>query len=252
MKVIDLNCDMGELQPGQSENNDADIMPYVSSCNVAYGFYSSAGPLLLSRTIQAAMAAGVSIGAHPSYKDPENFGRVSVQVDREVLMKELRYQVMAVKNVAESMGGWLNHVKPHGALYHDIAQDAELAADFVQLMRQIDPELKIYLMAGTPAIEVCRAEGMTPVAEGFADRQYLRPDRLQSRAEPGAVLQDPDRIRAQVDDLCAGQVRTADGVLHPVEVASICLHSDTPGAVALAKLIHEHLEHKHVHIAAIR
>ncbi|MEM0998999.1 MAG: 5-oxoprolinase subunit PxpA [Bacteroidota bacterium] len=248
--TLDLNCDLGELKPGASRNFDAELMPYLSSCNVACGFHSG-NPELMEQTMRAALAHGVQIGAHPSYNDRENFGRASVTVPRSVLLAELRYQIAAAKGMAESLGAQLHHVKPHGALYNDLAHDRKLAADFIGLVQEIDPKLKIYLLAGSPAIAVCRVADMVAVAEGFADRRYQQQDRLRSRQYPDAVLHEAAAITAQIDDFLAGQVRTAEGEVCKIAVESICLHSDTPDAVRLGKSIHDHLRQKNVHIAAV-
>lgn len=251
MKSIDLNCDMGELKPGQNRNWDAEIMPFISSCNVACGFHSG-NPALMERTIQTAIAEGVKIGAHPSYNDREGFGRVSVQVERSVLLAELRYQVAAVKGVVESFGERLHHVKPHGALYNDMVKDLDLAADVVGLVKEIDPDLRVYTLANSGVVEVCRTLGMQAVNEAFADRRYAQVDRLMSRKMEGAVLENAAEIRAQVGDFLKGGVRLGTGEISALTVESICLHSDTPGAVDLGKMIHAYLMEHGIDIAAIR
>lgn len=250
MKTIDLNCDMGELKPGQSTNFDAGILPYVSSCNIACGFHSGT-PLLMEQTILAAIKHGVKIGAHPSYQDRENFGRVSLKLDRKVLLAEIRYQISALIGMVESFGHRLNHVKAHGALYNDMADDEKLARDFVSLVRQIDPALKIYALAGSCVIDICRSEGMTPVNEGFADRRYERADQLRSRQFEDAVLHTPKEITHQIDQFLAGKIETVSGQKSKIEIETLCLHSDTPGAVQLGKMIHDHLKQNHVRIAPI-
>ena len=122
MKTIDLNCDMGELKDGQERNFDEEIMPFISSTNIACGFHSGS-PVLIEKTIRSALKHGVKIGAHPSYNDRENFGRKSLKVAPSILISELRYQISALKGMVESLGGRLHHVKPHGALYNDLVKD---------------------------------------------------------------------------------------------------------------------------------
>lgn len=250
MKKLDLNCDMGELKEGQIRNYDAEIMPYISSCNIACGFHSGS-PALIGATIEAAIRENVCIGAHPSYNDWENFGRKSVQVDRAILLMELRYQIAAVKGMAESLGHSLHHVKPHGALYNDMVQDVHLARDVVELVKEIDPKLKIYTLAGSPVVEICRAAGMVPVQEGFADRAYENPHQLRNRAYADAVFKGTDTICARIDDFLAGKLETIHGETGNIQVDTICLHSDTPGAVELGKAIHDHLQKNNVRITAI-
>ena len=249
MKSIDLNCDLGELMPGKTENYDGAIMPFISSCNIACGFHSG-NPALMEKTIRLAAKHGVRIGAHPSYNDRENFGRLSMNVDRQVLLAELRYQISALKGMVESLGHTLNHVKAHGALYNDMNLDEGLASDYVRLVKSIDPQLRILAMAGSHVIDCCRSEGISYIREGFADRRYDAADQLRSRKHPDAVLKDPEQVLAQVEQFLQGRVVLASGESAEVAVDSICLHSDTPGAVELSGRIYNHLKAKHVDIAA--
>lgn len=246
---LDLNCDMGEQWPGRSDELDAAILPFVTSCNIACGFHSG-HPAGIERTIRAAAEQGVAIGAHPSYNDRENFGRVRVVVDREQLLAELRYQIAALKGMVESFGQRLQHVKPHGALYHDLLTDPELAREFVGLVKSLDPGLRIVGLAHGSLEAACAEEGMRYVHEGFADRRYESRDRLRSRRFPDAVLHEPRAILTQVADFLQGKVRTLSGETFPIRVETLCLHSDTEGAVALSRRIHEYLRERHVHLSA--
>ncbi|MEM1216153.1 MAG: 5-oxoprolinase subunit PxpA [Bacteroidota bacterium] len=248
---IDLNCDTGELLPGQNHNFDADLMPYLSSCNVACGFHSGT-PWVMEQTIRAALAAGVAVGAHPSYADRTNFGRVSVAEKLNVLRAQWRYQISAVKGMVESLGGQLAHVKPHGALYNDLAKNERLATAFVEVVKSIDPNLKIMVLAHSLAIDCCLAQGMQPIREGFADRRYVAVNALQSRQQEDAVLHRIKAVLNQVNGFLKGEVTLASGDIVPVQIESICLHSDTPGAVMLSHQIHACLCTHGVNIAAGR
>lgn len=250
MKKIDLNCDMGELKAGQARNYDSEIMPYISSCNIACGFHSGT-PLLMSQTIQTAIEHRVKIGAHPSYNDRANFGRLSVKVEREVLLAELCYQISALKGMVERFGERLHHVKAHGALYNDMVKDNRLAADFVLLVKSIDPELKILALAHTNVIDYCKKYGLQSIQEGFADRKYQHPTQLRSRQLDGAVLHEKAAVLAQIQDFLIGKVRIFDGTTFPIQVDSICLHSDTLGAVELSKSIYKYLKAQDVEISAM-
>jgi len=238
MKKIDLNCDMAELVPGYSTNFDSEIMPYISSCNIACGFHSG-NPVIIKSSIQSAISHGVKIGAHPSYNDSENFGRKSIQVDLKVLLAELRYQISAVKGSAESLGGKLNHVKPHGALYNDIAKDSNLAIAIVKLIKEIDPRLKIYGLAESHMKNACKEYKMEFVAEGFADRRYQKRAELRSRSLEGAVISKISEVVKQLDLFSKGKVELHDGKIEDLRVETLCLHSDTEGAVQLSKTIHD-------------
>lgn len=250
MKTIDLNCDMGELKPGQMQIFDEKIMPYISSCNIACGFHSGS-PEIMERTIQLAIKNGVAIGAHPSYNDHKNFGRLSISIEPEQLMAELKYQICALKGMAESHNQKLMHVKPHGALYNDLAKDRELSERFVGLIKSIDPNLKIFALAHSQLTEACKQEAMSCVNEGFADRRYEKLSQLRNRKFEDAVIYKPKEVLAQIHDFLNGKIRLYNKEIHAIKIDSLCLHSDTEGAVALSRTIHEYLKNNDVNIAAI-
>ncbi len=250
MNTIDLNCDMGELKSGQLKNYDAEIMPYISSCNVACGFHSGR-PEIIEQTIRAALRHGVEVGAHPSYNDREHFGRQSMDTPINILMAELRYQINAIKGMVESMGGKLNHIKPHGALYNDMAADRSLSDRFVALVKEIDPGIKVFALAHSHLVEACKAGGIKWVSEGFADRRYQKVNQLRSRQLEGSVLHDPADVLRQIDGFLENRVVLHDGSSEEITIQSLCLHSDTQGAVALSKIIHEHLKANAVNITAL-
>jgi len=250
MKSIDLNCDMGELKSDQEKNFDDQIMPYISSCNIACGFHSGS-PELIEKTIKSALAHQVKIGAHPSYNDRENFGRKSLDVPIPKLMSELRYQICAVKGMVESFGQKLNHVKPHGALYNDMVANESLAEAVVQLIKEIDPNLKIFGLAHSHVMDICKKNGVQSVQEGFADRRYQKVNQLRSRSLEGAVLHETEEVLKQMELFTKGKVNTWEGEEQEIEVHSICLHSDTKGAVALSKSIYNFFVEKKIRIAAV-
>ena len=244
---IDLNCDMGELLPGKSTNFDQEIMPYITSCNVACGFHSGI-PVIIENTIVSASAYTVKIGAHPSYNDREHFGRVSVDYDLNILLPELRYQICAVKGMVESMGGRLHHVKPHGALYNDMVQDEKLAQSVIQLVKSIDPSLKIYGLAHSQVIDICKSEDMQAVNEGFADRRYQKQQQLRSRTLDDAVIHETEDVLSQIDNFINGRVALYSKETSPISIESICLHSDTRGAVQLCQKIYQFIKDKDIAI----
>lgn len=250
MKTIDLNCDMGELKSGQIKNFDSEIMPYISSCNIACGFHSGS-PQLIEDTIKSAMSNQVKIGAHPSYNDRENFGRISIEVEPSILMAELRYQICALKGMVESYGATLHHVKPHGALYNDLAKKEVLANHFVRLVKTIDPRMKIFALAHSVLIEACKKHGMQFVNEGFADRKYEQVNELRSRQVDGAVIHEKEEVLDQINSFLTGKVSLHNLEIHDINVESICLHSDTQGAVELCQTIYQFLKEQDVEIAAI-
>lgn len=245
MKKVDLNCDMAEVMPGRHKNFDAEIMPFISSCNVACGFHSG-NPVIISKTIRSAIRYNVKIGAHPSYNDPENFGRKSMLVDLDILIPELRYQICAIKGIVESLGSELHHVKPHGALYNDMAQNASLADAFVTLVKTINPKLRIYGLSGSILSKICADHGMNFIREGFADRRYETKNKLRSRNLEESVLTDTGEVKKQINLFSQGKVMLHSGVIKNLEIDSLCLHSDTEGAVQLSKVINSFLLEKEI------
>ena len=239
-KSMDLNCDMGELLPNQTTNFDAEMMPFITSCNIACGFHSG-NPLIIEKTIKAALKHKVNIGVHPSYNDRKNFGRISVDVSMETLLAELRYQIFAVKGMVESLGGKLTHVKPHGALYNDMVNDAALAKAVVLLIKSIDSELKIFTLVNSQVVDICESEGMKVMREGFADRCYQHVNQLRSRSLKDAVIHDTKTVLKQVEGFLNNKVALWDSSVCDIEVDTICLHSDTKGAVELSEEIYNYV-----------
>ncbi len=245
MKRIDLNCDMGELLPGESNNFDQEIMPYISSCNIACGFHSGT-PAIIESTIKSALKHNVKIGAHPSYNDKENFGRKSLSIQWDQLMPELKYQIYAIKGMVENNGGKLYHVKAHGALYNDMVKDKKLAHNFIQLVYSIDPELKIYALANSIVLDLCKEYRVVGIHEAFADRKYQGRTALRSRKLEGAILEKKEDVLLQINNLINNEIELYSGEIQTLKVDSICLHSDTRGAVDLSKLIFEYLKEKNI------
>lgn len=249
MQSIDLNCDMGELKPGKDVNFDQEIIPYISSANIACGFHSG-DPQMIEQTIRLALRHDVAIGAHPSYDDRAHFGRRSLDIEVNTLMAQIRYQICAVQGICESLGGRLAHIKPHGALYNDMSQSATLSLSLIELIHSIDPSLKVFALAHSQMFHLCKANDINVVAEGFADRRYQSIDALRSRSLDGAVLHNEDDVLDQVTSLLDGKVMLHDKTTSAINVQSICLHSDTQGAAELSKKIYHHVQSLNVEIAA--
>ncbi len=247
MARIDLNCDMAELHPATKANHDDEIMPYISSCNISCGFHSG-NPALIEKTIRSAIFHKRKIGAHPSYDDAKHFGRSSIAVDPAVLFAQLRYQVAAIKGMVESLGSKLNHVKPHGALYNDMMANSIMSKAFVRMIKELDPKLEVYGLAGSEMKKVCEQLKVKFVSEAFADRRYQSKTELRSRDLEDSVIHEPDDVLRQVDFLLSGKVQLFSSEMKDIEVETICLHSDTRGALALCKLINQHLQSRGIEI----
>ena len=241
LNIIDLNCDVGEV----SREVDDAILPYVTSCNVCCGAHAGA-PKLIEGTIGEALQTGVKVGAHPSWPDRENFGRESMAIPLEELVISLREQILFVKELTGSLGGEIRHVKPHGALYHDVLRNQQLAKAFVKLVASIDSKLAIYGQADSTLEDLCQRNQIRFVHEAFGDRRYEDRDTLRLREHNEALIVEEEDFRQQMNQLTSGGVIDYHGRKHKLTVETICLHSDTPNAVNFARLAHEIIKPKTV------
>ncbi|HKK79729.1 MAG TPA: 5-oxoprolinase subunit PxpA [Phaeodactylibacter sp.] len=237
---IDINCDLGESTHQCPLPDQAALFPYLSSCNIACGFHGG-DPLFIEQAIRQAIAHGLRIGAHPSYPDRLNFGRKPMPLPPERLQAEVRYQVAALKGMVESLGGRLSYVKPHGALYNQMAFDEPTARPVLAAVKEIDTDLALMGLAGSPLQKWAASAGLRFIAEAFADRRYTKHGRLASRAREGAVLLSPEVVVEQAHRIITGQpVATLDGASITIQADSLCLHGDHPQAIAIAQAINTH------------
>src|SRR5690606_23476847 len=249
---IDLNADVGESVGPVATGDDAAILRVVSSANVACRFHAG-DARTARRTCRLAAAAGVTVGAHVSYRDRAGFGRRFLDVEPDELTDEVIYQIGALQAVAAAEGTAVRYVKPHGALYHAITHHRAQARAVVAAVRTVDPDLPLLLLPGTVVEEEARRAGLRPVTEAFADRAYQPDGALVPRTQPGAVVTDPDRVAARVLRLATESVVEAvDGSTVPVRAESICVHGDTPGAVAIATEVRAALDAAGVRVAGFR
>jgi UPF0271 protein len=248
--MIDLNSDLGENVSSRIVSDDAAMLELVSSANVSCGFHAGndAG---IRETLAAAVRQDVVIGAHPSYRDYENFGRTEMDVDSAILQADVEFQLGALMGLASAVGGSVRYVKPHGALYNTIAHDPRQAADVVAAIRAIDPTLVLLGLSGGVVLDIASKAGLAVASEAFADRSYRPDGQLVSRAHEGAVLHDPavvaERMARLVDD---GVIRAIDGTDVRIDAQSICVHGDSPGSVAMAAEIKRMLQHNGISITA--
>ena len=247
---MDLNSDLGESFGAWTMGDDAAMLDIVSSANVACGFHAG-DPAGMLTTLRAAKARGVVVGAHVAYRDLAGFGRRNMDVASSDLVADVIYQIGALQGLARAAGTTVKYVKPHGALYNTIAQDKRQAMDVITAMKAIDPSLVLMALAGAPLIGWARDAGLTVVAEAFADRGYTPQGTLVSRREPGAVLHDEQLIAQRMLTLVReGVIEAVDGSMVRVEADSICVHGDSPGAVAIARNIRQRFEQEGVQIAS--
>jgi 5-oxoprolinase (ATP-hydrolysing) subunit A len=239
---IDLNSDIGESLGPWPMGRDAELIPLVSSVSIACGFHAG-DPLVMERTVGLALAAGVSLGAHPGYPDLIGFGRRDLAMASDELEAAVLYQVAALAGIARAHGAELRHVKAHGALYNHAAVEPAVAEPVARAVRRFSPELVLLGPPGSALLEAGQAEGLPVAAEGFADRAYEPDGTLRSRRLEGALLDDPAAAAEQAVSMVRdGVVRATDGSMVRMRIASLCIHGDTPNAPAIARAVRAALE----------
>ena len=248
MARIDLNSDLGESFGVWTPGDDAAMFPLVTSANLACGFHAG-DPLTMLAACLAAVANGVAIGAHPSYRDLAGFGRRDMDVPPEHLHADVLYQVSALAGLAAHAGGAVRYVKPHGALYNRIAVDLEVAEVIADVARGAG--LPVLGLPGSAIETACRQAGVRFVPEAFADRGYLADGTLVPRELAGALITDPEHVAARVVRMVVdGTIEAVDGTELAVRPASVCVHGDTAGAVAIARAVRAALDTAGIEIAA--
>lgn len=247
---IDLNADVGEAPaPGMGE--DDALIPLVTSVNIACGAHAG-DARTIERTVALALAAGAAIGAHPGYADRAGFGRRDMAVSPEDLEAWVVEQVGAVAAIVLAAGGRLRHVKAHGALYNRAATDPGTAAAVALAVRRCGPELVLVGLAGSAILDAGREAGLRVVAEAFPDRAYEPDGTLRSRALPGAVMTDSAAIAARAVRMARdGVVIAADGSTVALRTETLCLHGDSPGAVAHARAVRAALAEAGIEVLAV-
>ena len=242
---VDLNADLGEGAP-----DDTELLALVTSANIACGGHAG-DARLMQATVRAALAQGVAIGAHPSYVDREHFGRREMQLDPDQVRAEVLCQVGALAALVRAAGGRLHHVKPHGALYNQAARDPALADAIAGAVRDIDPGLAIYGLAGGELLRAAERAGLRAVAEVFADRGYRADGSLVPRSQPGALIDDTGEAVARTLRMVQeGVVQAVTGEAVPLRAQTVCLHGDGPHALAFARALHAALRDAGVQLRA--
>ena len=253
VKIIDLNCDMGESFGAYRLGMDEEMLPFISSANVACGFHAG-DPLVMRRTVRLAKEHGIAIGAHPGFPDLLGFGRRKMDCSYEEISDYLTYQIGALQAFCQAEGTSLHHVKPHGALYNMAATDPKLTQVIAEAIHRTNPQLLLVILAGPRAEEmskVAQDAGVRTIFEAFPDRAYTENGELLSRKLPGAVIHNPEEVATRALRMAEeGQVVTTCGKVIPLKVHSLCVHGDTPNSVALAAAIRQRLEDKIITVRA--
>jgi len=249
MRSIDLNCDIGE---GMS--NDRALMKYVSSVNIACGYHAG-NKGIMQQTVEWALENNCAIGAHPSYPDTENFGRLDI-LDKTVSRAELpgliADQIELLEEVCREAGTSLHHIKPHGALYNRAAVDEEVSAIICRVIRNFNPDLILYGLSGSVTKKIAEIQDVKFVNEVFADRTYLDDGRLTPRTEAGSLIEDQDSSLHQVLQMILEHtVTSVRGKRIPLEAETICIHGDGAHALEFAAFIHQALNERGIEIRSV-
>ena len=239
---VDINCDMGESYGAYQIGADAEVMPYITSANIACGFHGG-DPAVMRATVTAAIKANVAIGAHPGLPDLVGFGRRTMQISPEEAYDMAVYQVGALLGFVRAAGAELRHVKPHGALYNMAAAQPALATAIARAVRDVDARLILYGLAGSQLLTAARDAGIAAASEVFADRNYLPDGALVPRQRPDAMVHDVnDAVGRAVRMVREGKVKDVEGNDIAIHADTICVHGDGPNAAAMARALREGLE----------
>ena len=246
---VDLNSDLGESFGAYTIGNDGQVVPVVSSVNVACGMHAG-DPGVMRATVALAARHGVAVGAHPGYPDLQGFGRRDMALSPQEVYDCVLYQIGALGAFCRAAGVELHHVKPHGQLYNRAARDRTAADAVAAAVRDYDASLVLVGLAGSELVAAGRGAGLHCAEEFFADRAYACDGTLVPRSKPGAVVADEEAaIERTVRAVTAGSVRAIDGTEVPVRADTVCVHGDNPHALAFARALRSALEARGVAVA---
>ncbi|MCU0293450.1 MAG: LamB/YcsF family protein [Thermoanaerobaculaceae bacterium] len=249
-RFIDVNLDAGERPEALADGSEAALLALVSSVNVACGGHAG-DEGTMAATLAAARHLGVACGAHPGYPDRAGFGRSTVAMTPDEIAACVAGQIGALDRVAAGLGIRLAHVKPHGALYNDTARDPAIAAAVARGAAPWRGRVRLVGLAESPCLEVYRAAGFEALAEAFAERRYEPDGTLRARRFPDAVIHDPEEAAAQaVRVACRGEVVAVDGSMLRLRAETVCIHSDSPAALAVARAVRQALQAAGVTVTA--
>ncbi len=246
LATVDLNCDLGESFGAWTLGQDAEIMPLITSANVACGFHAG-DPGVMRQTVRLALARGVAIGAHPGLPDLAGFGRRNMDISPAEAFEMTVYQLGALAAVARAEGGRLRHLKPHGALYNLAATNARLAESIAEAVYKVQPELTLYGLAGSELTRAGEKIGLLTAHEVFADRTYQANGTLTPRRQPDALITDADvAIQQVIKMITEGKVRAQSGGEVAIRADTVCLHGDGPHALDFARRLRAALAAAHI------
>ena len=239
---VDINCDLGESYGAYTIGNDEELMPHITSANIACGFHAG-DPMTIAKTVRLTGKCNVAVGAHPSFPDLMGFGRRDMQLTSEETRNYTIYQIGALQGFAKTDGRGLQHVKPHGALYNMAANEKETSKAIVAATKALDEDLIIFAPQKSVLAEVAKKAGLRVAYEFFADRAYNRDGSLVPRKETNAVIHEAQKVvERTIRAVMEGIVTTYGGELLKIdEVHTVCVHGDTPNAITLVRALRKGL-----------
>jgi 5-oxoprolinase (ATP-hydrolysing) subunit A len=250
VSIVDLNADIGESFGRYELPGEDDLLSLITSANVACGFHAG-DPVVMQRTVSAAAGRGVTVGAHPGYRDLIGFGRRELAASPAEIAADVVYQVGALDGFCRTTGTRVRYVKLHGALYHRAAEDKDVAKAVAFALRQLDQELVVLGPEGSAMLQAANATGLDVAREAFVDRAYLPDGRLVPRGMPGAVLDDADAIAERALRMVQDRYVVAiDGTRCIIRADSLCVHGDGPKAVAVVRAVRQRFDQEGISLAA--
>lgn len=248
MYQVDLNCDLGESFGRYTLGLDGEVIPYISSANVACGYHAS-DPVVMAQTVAMAKEHGVSIGAHPGFPDLMGFGRRNMNVSPAEAKSYVQYQIGALQAFCQAAGVPMVHVKPHGALYNMAGKDIELSRAICQGIKEVNPDLILLGLSGSKMLEAARELGLRSAQEVFADRAYEEDGSLVARTKEGAMITDENEAITRVIRMVKeGKVAAITGKDISIQADSVCVHGDGQKALEFVKKIRKALEAEGIEI----
>jgi len=248
MKTIDLNSDLGESFGAYTIGNDQEVLKYISSANIACGFHAGDHNVMLE-TVKTAAELGVGIGAHPGFPDLAGFGRREMKLSPKEIYNLVVYQVGAIQGAAKACGTYVQHVKPHGALYNMASKDSAIAEAIATAVHAVDSKLVLFGLAGSELVRAGEKVGLSVAQEVFSDRTYQADGTLTPRSQANAMIHDVtvavDRVIRMIQE---GKVTAVDGTDINIQADTICVHGDEPEALQFVQQLRERLQAEQINI----
>ena len=241
--IIDINCDVGE-----GLENEAELFPFISRCNIACGGHAG-DEKTIRDVVRLAKSYQIKIGAHPSYPDKENFGRKVLDIDNDLLEQSLVYQISTFKAIAEQENVEIDHLKPHGALYNEVAKNEKLALMVIDVLKRILPGVKLMAPYHSVIAKQAALQKIELIFEGFVDRNYEEDLSLVSRNKPNAIIAQKEKALDHVVRMAKGKVVTVTGKEKKIRASSFCIHGDHKNTLEILQYLYEKMPEQGIYIS---